>query len=224
LSYTTNILHGSPATGISMYCGGYGSPEEPIAPADNVNYAIFMNDLMILGEEATSLEFTAGTWNPSALGNYPFTLERSGEVGDEIVLTSDNLASVTVPATATFAEGSDTVTFDVTVVSLTSGDATIVASNVASGAWAEYTIRPFESPYGPGIPTDVQMVGGNVVFSLPDGFLVSAVYGADCVLNAEGDWDWEVLVEGVDYTVAGGQVTILANDRKIIRVGWIAVD
>ena len=45
LTYTTNILNPESATGVSMYCGGY-----TCAPEDNVNYAIFMNDLQIAGE------------------------------------------------------------------------------------------------------------------------------------------------------------------------------
>lgn len=91
--------------------------------------------------EPLSLTFTGGTWNPSALGDYPFELTRSGAVGDEIVLTSSNTNSVTVPAGTNFVTGSNTVTFSATVVSLTAGDATIIASNAASGAWAEYTVR-----------------------------------------------------------------------------------
>lgn len=216
LNYTTNILHGEASTGVSMYCGGYNS-----SPEDNNNYAIFMNDLMILGEERTSLQFTAGTWNPSQLGNYPFTLQRSGAVDDEIVLTSDNTASVTVPTSVSFAEGAPTVTFNVSVVSLTAGDATIVASNVASGAWAEYTIRPYESIYGPAIPVDLHMVGGDLVFSVPDGYTVGSIYGADCEL-VDGDWDWQPLVPDTDYTVDGGVVTIITDIRKIIRIGWVA--
>ena len=137
LNYTTNILNAQPATGFSLYCGGYSC-----APADNVNYAIFMNKIRILGEPPKTLTFTGGTWNPSVVGAYPFELTRSGAVGDAIVLTSSNTNSVTVPASATFAAGSNTVSFNATVVSLTAGEATIVASNVASGAWAEYTVKP----------------------------------------------------------------------------------
>ena len=81
-----------------------------------------------------------GTWNPDATGNYPFTLTRTGEVGNEIVLSSSNPDAVTVPAGATFV--SNSVAFDVTVVSLTNGPATIVASNEATGVWTDYTITP----------------------------------------------------------------------------------
>jgi len=59
LTYTTNIVNPDGATGISMYCGGYTCD-----PGDNNNYAIFMNDLQIFGEDRRSLEFSAGVWNP----------------------------------------------------------------------------------------------------------------------------------------------------------------
>ena len=137
LNYTTNILNAEPATGFSLYCGGY-----TCQPVDNVNYAIFMNDIEIMGEPRTSLTFTSGTWNPSAPGDYAFELTRSGEVGDEIELKSSNTNSVTVPASANFATGSNTVSFNATVVSLTAGDATITASNAASGLVATYDVRP----------------------------------------------------------------------------------
>ena len=165
LAYTTNVAHGAGATSIAMYCGGYSC-----APADNVNYAIFMNVLRIAGVEPTRLNFTGGTWNPAAAGDYSFELTRSGAVGDEIALTSDNPAAVTVPAGATFAADADVLAFTATVVSVTSGNAKIVASNVASGAWAEYNVYPvapalaIDGPflvYGlGGVPYDLTRVGG----------------------------------------------------------------
>jgi hypothetical protein len=137
LNYTTNILNAEPANGFSLYCGGYSC-----LPVDNVNYAIFMNNIKVVGEPPKTLTFTGGTWNPSATGDYPFELTRVGAVGDELVLTSSNTNAVTVPAGTNFITGSNTVSFNATVVSLTSGDATIIASNAASGAWAEYTVKP----------------------------------------------------------------------------------
>ncbi len=137
LNYTTNILNAEPATGFSLYCGGY-----TCEPVDNVNYAIFMNDIKIMGEPRMSLTFTGGTWDPATLGNFAFELTREGAVSDEIVLTSSNTNSVTVPASVSFTTGSNTVSFNATVVSLTSGDATILASNVTSGAWATYDVKP----------------------------------------------------------------------------------
>ncbi len=137
LTYTTNIVNPDGATGISMYCGGYTCD-----PGDNNNYAIFMNDLQIFGEDRRSLEFSAGVWNPPTPGAYAFELTRSGAVGDEIALNSDNEAAVTVPATVTFdSPAATTVAFDATVVSVTNGDATIYATNLSSGARTEYTLR-----------------------------------------------------------------------------------
>ncbi|MDY0150008.1 MAG: hypothetical protein RBT03_07980, partial [Kiritimatiellia bacterium] len=137
LNYTTNILNLEPANGVSMYCGGYVTNE--FAP-DNVNFAVFMNDMYIFGEPRLGLSFTTGRWDPIAIGDYAFELTREGAVGDDIVLSSSNTNSVTVPATATFV--SNSVSFNVTVVSLTDGPATIIASNVATGAWTDYEITP----------------------------------------------------------------------------------
>ncbi len=213
LAYTTNIVHANPATSIAMYCGGYSSTE-----TDNPNYAIYMNDLMIRGEAPTSLEFTAGTWDVTALGQYAYTLERSGDVTDEIVLTSTNPAVLTVPASVTFAAGSNTVTFMATVVSLTNGSSTILASNTATGVWAEYNVHPHVSTEGPVFGGDLHLVSGDMVFTLPTGYTLYSIEGADCALVG-GDWNWQTL-EGTDYQVVGDQVTIFseAGGRLVIRI------
>ena len=151
LAYVTNVAHGAGATSIAMYCGGYN--DQP----NNVNYAIFMNDLQIVGETPTRLTFTGGTWNPFALGDYAFELTRSGAVTEEIVLTSDNEAAVTVPASVTFV--SNSVSFDATVVSLTAGGAKIVASNAATGAWAEYNVFPVAPTLSIGGPWLLESLG-----------------------------------------------------------------
>ncbi len=154
LAYVTNIVHGEAATGVSMYCGGYVCD-----PGDNVNYAMFMNDLQIAGEEPTSLAFTGGTWDPAVPGGYEFELTRSGDVTDTIVLSSDNEAAVTVPAAAAFEPGIDTLTFTATVVSVTSGAAKIVASNEDTGAWAEYNVYPVAPSLGIDGPWQVYGLG-----------------------------------------------------------------
>ena len=138
LAYVTNIVHGEGATGVSMYCGDYVA--DPIE--NNVNFAIFMNALRVVGEEPTRLRFTGGTWGPATAGDYEFELTRSGEVTDDVVLTSDNEAAVTVPAGAAFAPGETVLTFTATVVSVTAGSAKIVASNADTGVWAEYNVYP----------------------------------------------------------------------------------
>lgn len=144
LAYVTNVVHGEGATGISMYCGGYVA--DPIE--NNVNFAIFMNALRVVGEEPTRLRFTGGVWNPAAVGDYEFELTRSGDVTDDVVLSSDNEAAVTVPAGATFGAGETVLTFTATVASVTSGAAKIVASNAATGAWAEYNVYPVAPSLG----------------------------------------------------------------------------
>ncbi len=154
LAYTTNIVHANPATGVAMYCGGYSSSE-----TDNPNYAMYMNDLMIRGEAPTSLEFTGGTWDPAAVGDYEFELTRSGDVTDNVVLSSDNEAAVTVPAGVMFGESATTVTFTATVVSVTSGAAKIVASNEDTGAWAEYNVYPVAPSLGIDGPWQVYGLG-----------------------------------------------------------------
>jgi len=169
-----------------------------------------------------TLAFTAGTWDPTATGEYEFELTRGGStVDDDIVLTSDNEAAVTVPAGVSFDPGSGTVRFNITVVSLTNGNATVVASNIASGAWADYTIQPSVPVIGPDFGEDIQVNGeGNLEFTLPAGYQLNHVYGADCALDA-GDWDWQELVQDTDYTVDGSTVTIITAGRKILRIGMI---
>ena len=221
LVYTTKVVHGEPATGVSMYCGGYTA-----TAGDNPNYAVFMNDMTIYGRERTSLAFTGGTWNPSQLGNYAFELTREGAVTDEILLTSDNEASVTVPEMATFAAGASTLTFNASVISLTSGEARIVASNVASGAWAEYIVRPTETGEGPDFGGDLVLAGGDISFSVPAGYALFRVYGADAAVGAGGEWVWRTLELGTDYTFDGTTATILTEnaDRMIVRIGLTRID
>lgn len=213
LAYTTNIVHANPATSIAMYCGGYSS-----SVTDNPNYAIYMNDLMVRGEPPTSLEFTSGTWDVTALGQYAYTLARSGDVTDAIVLSSSNPSALTVPASVNFAAGSNTVTFMATVVSLTNGSSTIIASNTATGVWAEYNVHPHVSTEGPDFGSDLHLVAGDMVFTIPMGYTLYSIEGADCAL-VSGDWNWQTL-EGTDYQVAGNQVTIFseAGGRLVIRI------
>ena len=304
LAYVTNVVHGEGVAGVSMYCGGYNDLP------NNVNYAIFMNALRIVGEVPTRLTFTGGTWDPDAIGDYPFELTRSGEVTDLIVLSSDNEAAVTVPASVTFGESATTATFDATVVSVTSGSAKIIASNAASGAWAEYNVHPivpdlgidgpwlvnglgavqytltrtgavgdeialsssdegvatvpatatfgvgesaitffatgvaygattiiatdtvsgawatydvtFQLPENLPIP-DISYVPASksMGFSLPPGYVLYAVHGADTVVSNQY-WDFQLLSNGVDYVVTGTNVALTTTNalRKIIRIGF----
>lgn len=92
--------------------------------------------------EPTTLTLNASIWNPATLGDLAFELARQGAVSNDITLTSDNTNAVVVPASASFVDGSNTVSFTGSVVSLVAGDATIYATDLVSGARAEYTVRP----------------------------------------------------------------------------------
>ena len=185
LTYSTNIVQADAATGVSMYCGGHADARPEV---NLVNYAIFMNDLKIVGVLPDTLTFISGTWDPSAVGLYPFTLQRSGNVTDLIVLTSENPAAVTVPPTVTFAAGSNTVTFDVAVVSLTNGEARIVASNAASGVATDYVIKPYK-PANPPIPSFVyNPATDGLSFTIPAGYSLVRVEGATMLVGQA--WNW----------------------------------
>lgn len=218
LAYSTNIVHAEPATAISAYCGGYvATPIE-----SNVSLAVFINDLVIYGETPPGLTFSMGTSDPSATGTYEFELTRSGSVGDDIVLSSDNLSAVTVPESVVFAPDSNTVIVSVLVVSLDEGNAMIIASNIASGAWAEYVIRPqpsedVEEPSIEAVALNVE--AGEIELRIPSGYDLVSVEAAPIAV-LDGSWIWSELLEGVDYTVNGGIVTITGavSPGQIIRV------
>lgn len=122
LTYSTNILNARPATGFSMYCGGYTCD-----PGDNVYYAIYMNHMKIVGstpEPALYLSGPAQVWTDATP---TYTLTRQGAVADVVNLNSTAPGVLTVPATATFADGQNTVTFQATPGS--AGSAAISAGN-----------------------------------------------------------------------------------------------
>lgn len=218
LAYSTNIVHAEPATAISAYCGGYvATPIE-----SNVNFAVFMNDLVIYGETPPALTFSMGTSDPSATGTYEFELTRSGSVGDDVVLSSDNLSAVTVPESVVFLPGSNTVIVSVFVVSLNEGNAMIIASNIASGAWAEYVIRPqpsedVEEPSIEAIALNVE--AGEIELRIPSGYDLASVEAAPTTV-LDGDWNWSELQLGVDYTVNDKVVKIIetGSSGQIIRI------
>ena len=174
LFYTTNVLNSKTVYALGGYCGGYTA-----STTDNPNFALFINNLQITGEPRANLAFTSGTWDPAATGDYPFTLERSGTTGTNIVLVSSNTNAVTVPPDVNFAAGSNTVTFNATVVSLTAGNATIYATNPATGARAEYFIAPVApSLYISG--DAVQTTGGPKTYTV----VRSASVGTNLVLSS----------------------------------------
>ena len=80
---------------------------------------------------------------------------------------------------------------------------------------------PTNSPAIRNIDFDPEAAG--FTFSLPYSYSLHAVYGADAVLPT-GDWNWQPLTEGTDYTVTNGVVTLLTTGagvapRNMIRIG-----
>jgi len=170
-----------------------------------------------------TLTFTAGTWDPATTGAYTYTLTRTGTVSDAISLSSSDTNILTVPSGMDFDPAGSVMIFTASVVSVSSGPATIIATNPMSGAWAEYVVTP-EAAH-PAIGPIVFDVGtGNISFTVPAGYTLAKVEGADTALVA-GDWVWMLLVENTDYTVAGDQVTILTSvaTRKVIRISVIPI-
>lgn len=103
---------------------------------------MYVNAFQVTDGPAIPLAFTAGEPAPQAAGEYTFSLQRDLAVGTNILLSSSNTDVLTVPASVNFGDAATTLTFTGTVVSLTNGPATIVASNTASGASATYTVTP----------------------------------------------------------------------------------
>ena len=164
------------------------------------------------------LEFTSGTREPAVPGGYEFELTRSGDVTDNIALSSDNEAAVTVPSNVTFGASATTVTFTATVVSLTNGSAKIVASNEATGAWAEYNVRPIAPTLAIGGPwlleslgatnytlTRTASVGTNILLSSSNTNVLWVPAG---VLYGEGSYETTFPATALDY----GATTITATD------------
>ncbi len=80
-----------------------------------------------------------GPFDVFELGTEEYTLNRLGAVGDDIVFSSTDTNVLTVPAMESFDVGENALTFDVDIVGF--GFAQIVASNEASGAWADYGVN-----------------------------------------------------------------------------------
>ena len=82
-------------------------------------------------------------------------------------------------------------------------------------------IEGASAPVGPVIDAiTFDVATGNMSFDVPAGYALVSVEGADCVVDANGAFPWQVLTENVHYTVDGGKVTLLtdAATRLMIRV------
>jgi hypothetical protein len=168
-----------------------------------------------------SLNFTSGTWDPSATGGYLYRLERMGAVDNVILLSSTASNVLTVAPSVNFITGSNTIDITATVVSLTNGQATLIATNVASGAWAEFTVKPYlpgSFNIGP-----IATAPGSMTLVIPNGYSLGTVYGADTVVTNQG-LTFQPLTNG--YTVVGGSNVVIstvapAPSRRLIRLGVV---
>ena len=78
--------------------------------------------------------------------------------------------------------------------------------------------------------TEIQNVEFNpetagLVFAVPNGYALWAVYGADSVLPSS-DWNWQKLVEGTHYSNENNVVTIRTTGEglpafRVLRLGLI---
>lgn len=170
-SATVTVANGYGYLGaVRFYSSGLASN----APDERQSYF----DNLTLDQEGTpppgplTLTFIDGTWDPDLPGPYEYTLQRQGAVADDIVITSSNPdAVVAPPGGATFEAGSNQVTFIATVMSLTNGPATLIASNEASGAWAEYVVTPVPPSLAIAGPYEI-LVAGPVQYTLTRAGLV----------------------------------------------------
>ncbi|MFY9181434.1 MAG: hypothetical protein WAO89_03875 [Kiritimatiellia bacterium] len=82
-------------------------------------------------------------------------------------------------------------------------------------------IEGASAPVGPVIDAiTFDVATGNMSFDVPAGYTLVRVEGADCDVDENGAFPWQVLTENVHYTVDGGKVTLLtdAATRLMIRV------
>ena len=68
----------------------------------------------------------------------------------------------------------------------------------------------------------IQMVGGNLEFDVPEGFGVVRVEGAGPTLLPNGEYNWQTLVEGVDYDLSPNRLRVIlltgSAPARVIRI------
>ena len=82
----------------------------------------------------------------------------------------------------------------------------------------------------PDSPPSIQNVdfapeAASFTFTIPFSYSLHAVYGADSILPS-GDWNWQPLTEGADYTLTNDIITLLTTGtgiapRQMVRIGLI---
>ncbi|HMP72767.1 MAG TPA: hypothetical protein PKE55_05830 [Kiritimatiellia bacterium] len=123
---------------------------------------IYFNNFSVTQGTQPPLAFTSGVNNPAAIGEIVFSLARADGAGvtDTILLSSSNEDAVTVPASVEFDPSEDSLSFTGVVVSVSQGSATIIASNEASGAWAQFVVNPVAPALFIGGPFQLFALGG----------------------------------------------------------------
>ncbi len=125
LVYSTNVVNDLPATGMGFYNGGYSC-----LPVDTVNYAIFVNNLVITPNPALTLSISGHDAMAAGMTNL-ITLTRGGSPLDAVTFTLASSASgvAGVPASVDFNAGSTSTSFPVEAYAF--GPALITVTNAA---------------------------------------------------------------------------------------------
>jgi hypothetical protein len=81
-------------------------------------------------------------------------------------------------------------------------------------------VRQDSGSVGPSIPPIVFEAGTGFWFDIPSEYELYRVEGADLVIGQA--WNWTLLTENTDYTLAGGRLTLLtgATDKRMVRI-WL---
>lgn len=179
-----------------------------------------------------------GPFNVFELGEQSYTLTRTGGVGDDIVFSSSDETVLTVPASASFPLGDNTLNFDADIVGF--GFAQIIASNVASGAWADYGVNVLEPSLtisGPAAITEGQTrtytvtrvgpVGDTVDLSSSNDAVVEVPASVTFVDSDSATFEAEALAVGsadlvasnVDATSAPFTVTVNEPPTGLVDIG-----
>lgn len=140
--YQTKIETTAKLSSVGFYAGGWENWDE--ATVDN--YALFVNDLEIVGEVPTDyLSLTPpddNAWQVlSAEEELVFTVSRTGTEGElEVALASNNPDFVSVPESVTIADGETEATFTATATLLGYGNEAQITANAVGVSGANYNL------------------------------------------------------------------------------------
>lgn len=167
----------------------------------------YFNNFEIVTGTPPQVYFISGEDATDDLGELDFVLGRlpGGLVDDTILLSSSNTDALTVPPSINF-DSADEVPFQAEVISLMDGNATITASNAASGASASF---------------DVTMIAPTLTISGPGAVLVGQTN--EYTVTRSGPVDDAITVASDDTDVLDLPVTSLNFDPEETTVTFMAV-